>query len=187
MPFSPLHMGPGLAIKALAGRRFSVLTFGIAQVAMDIEPLVGLFRRSPVLHGVTHTYLAALVIATIVTAISPPLCRPILRRFNRELSTYGGYWLVEAESFSRTAVIAGAFAGTLTHVFLDSIMHTDISPLAPWSNDNALLGLISIGALHQLCIFAGLLGIGTWLVGAWRKHRLSICVSAASSSPKESQ
>jgi hypothetical protein len=38
MPFTPLHMGPGLAIKALAGHRFSILTFGIAQVAMDVEP-----------------------------------------------------------------------------------------------------------------------------------------------------
>lgn len=33
MPFMHLHMGTGLAIKALAGRRFSLLTFGIAQIA----------------------------------------------------------------------------------------------------------------------------------------------------------
>ncbi|MCB1770876.1 MAG: hypothetical protein KDJ31_14465 [Candidatus Competibacteraceae bacterium] len=46
MPFTPLHRGPGLAIKALAGRRFSLLTFGIAQVAMDIEPLIGLDHHS---------------------------------------------------------------------------------------------------------------------------------------------
>ena len=66
-------MGPGLAIKALAGRRFSVLTFGIAQVAMDIEPLVRLFRSSDVLHGPTHNYLAALPIAAVVAFISPTI------------------------------------------------------------------------------------------------------------------
>ena len=46
MPFTPFHMGAGLALKAVAGRHFSVLTFGIAQVAMDIEPLVGMLRDS---------------------------------------------------------------------------------------------------------------------------------------------
>lgn len=55
MPFTPFHMGAGLALKAVAGRHFSVLTFGIAQVAMDIEPLVGMLRGAAVLHGPTHT------------------------------------------------------------------------------------------------------------------------------------
>jgi hypothetical protein len=164
-------MGPGLAIKALAGRRFSVLTFGIAQVAMDIEPLIGLVRGSSVLHGPTHTFLAALIIAIVVATASPPLCRPILRRWNRELSFHRLGWLVERESFAPLPVIAGAFVGTLSHVMLDSIMHSDISPLAPWSDANALLGQISIGALHQFCVFAGLAGVVGWFSVAWRKQR----------------
>jgi hypothetical protein len=174
VPFTPLHMGPGLAIKALAGGRFSVLTFGIAQVAIDIEPLVGLIRGSSVLHGPTHTYLAALIIAIVVATVSPPLCRLILRRWNRELSFHGLGWLVEPESFAPRPVIAGAFVGTLSHVILDSIMHSDISPLAPWSDANALLGLISIGSLHQFCIFAGLFGVVGWFFVAWRKQRTKV-------------
>lgn len=171
MPFTPLHMGPGLAIKALAGRRFSVLAFGIAQVAMDIEPLVGSVRGSAVLHGPIHSYLAALVVAIIAATISPPICRPILRRWNRELSFYRLAWLVEPESFAPLPVIAGAFVGTFSHVMLDSIMHSDISPFAPWSDANALLGLISIEALHQFCIFAGLFGVVGWFAVAWWKQR----------------
>jgi len=165
-------MGPGLAIKALAGGRFSVLTFGIAQVAMDIEPLVGMIRGSSVLHGPTHTYLAACFIAIVVAAVSPPICRPILRRWNRELVFHRLGWLAAPESFAPVAVIAGAFVGTLSHVVLDSIMHSDISPLAPWSDANALLGLISIGALHQFCVLLGLLGIVGWIGIAWRKQRV---------------
>lgn len=69
-------MGPGLAIKALAGRHFSVLTFGIAQLAMDIEPLIGLIRGSEVLHGSTHTYLAALGITAVVAVISQQFASP---------------------------------------------------------------------------------------------------------------
>ena len=51
MPFTPFHMGAGLALKAMAGRHFSVLTFGMAQAAMDLEPLVGMLRGAAVLHG----------------------------------------------------------------------------------------------------------------------------------------
>lgn len=174
MPFTPLHMGPGLAIKALAGRRFSVPTFGIAQVAMDIEPLIGLVRGSSVLHGPTHTYLAAFVIAIVVAIVSPPICRPILRRWNRELLFYRLGWLVEPESFSPLPVITGAFVGTIFHVILDSIMHSDISPFSPWSNTNALLGLISIEALHQFCMVAGLVGVVGWLFVAWCKQRAGV-------------
>jgi len=174
MPFTPLHLGPGLAIKALAGRRFSVLSFGIAQVAMDIEPLLGLVRGSSVLHGPTHTYLAALVIAMVVAIVSPPICRLVLRRWNQELLFHRLGWLVESESFAPLPVIAGAFVGTISHVLLDSIMHFDISPLAPWSDANVLLGLISIGALHQVCILTGLLGVAGWFFTAWRKQRTEV-------------
>jgi hypothetical protein len=167
-------MGPGLAIKALAGRRFSVLAFGIAQVAMDIEPLVGLVRGSSVLHGPTHNYLAAVAIAVVVAFVSPIICRPILRRWNQELSFYGLPWLAEAESFPPAPVVAGAFAGTISHVILDSIMHSDIAPLSPWSNANALLGFISVSALYQFCVLAGLLGAVGWAYRAWRKRPLGV-------------
>ena len=171
MPFTPFHMGPGLAIKALAGRRFSVLTFGIAQVAMDIEPLVGLISGSSVLHGPTHTCLATVITAIAVAVVAAPVCRPVLQRWNRELLAHRLGWLVEPESFARLPVIAGAFAGTISHVILDSVMHYDISPLAPWSSANALLGLVSDGALHQFCFLTGVFGIVGWLSAAWRKQR----------------
>jgi membrane-bound metal-dependent hydrolase YbcI (DUF457 family) len=132
--------------------------------------LIGLFRGSDVLHGPTHTYAAALVIAAIVAAIAPWVCRPILQRWHQELSFHGLPWLIESESFAPAAVIAGALIGTLSHVMLDSIMHSDISPLAPWSNVNVLLGLVSIETLHLFCVGTGLLGVGLWLSFAWRKR-----------------
>jgi hypothetical protein len=171
VPFTPFHMGPGLAIKAMAGRHFSVLTFGIAQVAIDIEPLIGIVRGSAVLHGPTHTYLAALAIGAIVAVIAPPICRPILHRWNHELSIRSLDWLVEPETFGRVPVIAGAFGGTISHVAIDSIMHRDMSPLAPWATGNGWLGLISVGALHEVCVVAGVFGVIAWLAVGWRKRR----------------
>jgi membrane-bound metal-dependent hydrolase YbcI (DUF457 family) len=171
MPFTPLHLGPGLAIKSLAGRHFSLLTFGVAQVAMDIEPLLGMLRGAGRLHGPSHTYLAALGIAALVAVISPALCRPILRRWNRELTFYRLAWLTTPVTFTPLPVIAGAFVGTLSHVMLDSVMHVDITPFAPWADANRLLGVISLAALHQVCVVAGLFGLGVWLAVAWFHRR----------------
>ena len=173
MPFTPFHMGPALAIKAVTGRRFSVLAFGIAQVAMDIEPLVGMIRGSEVLHGPTHTYLGAVVIGTAVAAVSPLICGPILRYWNRQLSLNHLGWLATPGTLERIPAIAGAFVGTISHVILDSVMHSDISPLAPWSNANVLRGMISIEALHQVCVLSGLLGVAAWLIVGWRNRKVA--------------
>jgi hypothetical protein len=93
VPFTPFHMGPALALKAVSGRYFSVLVFGIAQVAMDIEPLIGMIRNADVLHGWSHSYVGATVIGILVTFIAPPLCRLILGRWNSELEHHGVGWL----------------------------------------------------------------------------------------------
>ena len=48
MPFTPLHMGPGVLVKAVFQGGFSLMVFGWAQIVMDIQPLVVLLtvRRS---------------------------------------------------------------------------------------------------------------------------------------------
>jgi hypothetical protein len=159
MPFTPFHMGPGLAIKVVGGRYFSVLVFGIAQVAMDIEPLIGMIRGSDVLHGWSHSYVGATAIGVLVMLLAPPLCRPILRRWNEELQHHQLGWLTSPEGIGLLASASGAFAGTYTHVVLDSIMHTDITPLSPWSTANGLQGYISLNALDSVCVITGLSGL----------------------------
>lgn len=56
-------MGAAFIVKPTLNRRFSVITFGIAQVAMDIEPGIRMAAYTDVLHGPTHTILGAVVIA----------------------------------------------------------------------------------------------------------------------------
>ena len=67
MPFTLLHMGPGLAVKGFGGRYFSVLVFGIAQVAMDIEPLIGIIRDADVLHGWSLARVCREIIGVFMT------------------------------------------------------------------------------------------------------------------------
>ena len=164
MPFTPFHMGPALALKALSARHFSVLVFGIAQVAMDIEPLIGMIRGADVLHGSSHTWIGATLIGVPVALLAPALCRPILGRWNRELTHHGAARLVSPPDIGRVGAATGAFVGTWSHVALDSIMHADVAPLSPWSAANAFLGAVSIGTLHLLCVAAGVLGVAAWLV-----------------------
>jgi hypothetical protein len=171
MPFTPFHMGPALALKAVSGRHFSVLTFGIAQVAMDIEPLIGMIRGSDILHGWTHTYAGATFIAIMVILMAPPLCRLILARWNFELQRHNLSWLGTDSRLGWVAASTGAFIGTYSHVALDSIMHADMAPLWPWGRSSAWLGVISIGDLHAACVVAGLLGVLAWFALGWRAKK----------------
>jgi hypothetical protein len=63
VPVTPFHMGPALLAKAAAPRRFSLVIFGVSQVVIDVEPLVGLFTGAAVLHGFSHTLTGATLIA----------------------------------------------------------------------------------------------------------------------------
>jgi len=168
MPFTPFHMGPGLALKAIAGERFSLLAFGVAQVAMDLEPLVGILSGADVLHGTSHTYLAAIPIGLLAAVITPVLCRPLLRRWNDFLRNYRLARLAGADTFAQPALAFGALAGTLSHVALDSLMHHDIRPLAPFSEANGLLGAVSLDTLHLACVAAGVAGSVLWAVRGGR-------------------
>ena len=170
-------MKPGL------NRHFSVITFGIAQVAMDIEPGVGMLTGAEVLHGPSHTILGALVIACLVMLVSPKICNYLLFKWNKEVIFYKLAWLVQPEATTKTALAVGAFFGTLSHVFLDSLMHTDLHPLLPFSEANPLMGLVSHDGVYQLCAIAGFVGCIAWVVMQWIGRSSQVEVVTASPEP----
>lgn len=147
MPFTPLHLGPGAVFKAIGGRHFSFMVFGGSQVLMDIEPLIGILLQKPILHGPTHTVLGALVIGTIAGIVGKPVSAFVLRWLS--IPHYPLSWL---------ASFVAAYVGTGSHVFLDAIMHSDMSPWWPVGSGNRLLGVIDIDQLHVACVLAGVLG-----------------------------
>lgn len=170
MPFTPFHMGAAMLVKPGAGSRFSVIAFALAQVIIDIEPGIEMARGSDVLHGPSHTIFGAILIAAAVAAISPWLASRIVRRWNQEVRHHKLDWLTESEQVGRTAVIAGAFFGTLSHLVLDSMMHHDIHPLAPFSNANPLIGLVSHDGVYQMCVVIGVIGTAAWFVLKWLRR-----------------
>ena len=160
-------MGAAFIVKPGLNRSFSVITFAIAQVAMDVEPGLGMLMGVDMLHGPTHTILGALIIACFVMLIAPAVCGTLLKKWNKEVIHYKLPWLVESEVVTKTALIVGALFGTLSHVALDSLMHHDIQPLLPFSTANPLTGLVTHDGLYQLCTLASVLGVAAWFASKW--------------------
>ena len=153
-------MGPGILIKSVLQSSFSLMVFGWTQIVMDIQPLIAILSGKGHLHGFTHTYIGAILIA-IFSAITgkylSELGLKILRIANNNPVKI--LWWVSFLS---------AFIGSFSHVLLDSIMHTDVEPFYPLTLSNSLQGIISISALHKLCLYSGLLGAAIYYAVIWR-------------------
>ena len=168
MPFTPVHMGPGILIKSVLQGSFSLMVFGWSQIVMDIQPLIVMLTGKGYLHGFTHTYIGAILL-TIISALT-----------GKYLSEFGLIFLGVAKKDNPIhikwwIVLISAFIGTFSHVLLDSIMHTDIEPLYPFYTENNLHGIITIEQLHQLCLYSGLIGAGLYYVVQIRlKNKRSI-------------
>ncbi|HPF73413.1 MAG: DUF4184 family protein [Rhodanobacteraceae bacterium] len=163
MPFTPLHMGPGMAAKVVLGRHFSLVGFGVSQILIDLEPLIRMVRGDAVLHGPTHTYLGAIPIALLAMPLTRWLYPWLARLANFQLSAHRLAWLRVAPQAGWAPIIAGCLIGTLSHVLLDSFMHSDMHPLAPFAEGNAMLFVISLSSLHVGCMVAGALGLAVWV------------------------
>ena len=147
-----------MVVKAACGRHFSFLVFAFSQAAIDVEPIVRFLRQDVILHGYTHTYLGATVIGFFALLAGRPFCAYLLRRFQPDPRSPLLVWLHGGSEISWTAAATGAFAGTYSHVFLDSIMHDDMQPLAPWLEANAMHLSLSVDALHVVCVASGVAG-----------------------------
>jgi hypothetical protein len=158
MPVTPFHLGPGLSAKAVLGRHMSLTVFGLSQVAMDVEPALRILRGDFALHGFTHTYLGATLIGAAVIGVGGPVRRYLLTHWLPDLGARPTGAPPEPSPLTRRAAAVGAFAGTYSHVLLDSLMHADMAPLAPFADNNPLLGLVSVVTLHAACVVTGLLG-----------------------------
>lgn len=151
MPFTPFHMGPGILIKSLLQGSFSLMVFAWAQIIMDIQPLIVLLTGNGHLHGFSHTYLGASILA-IISALSGKYLSEIglkILGIAKEDNPIKIHWPV---------AIVSAYIGTFSHVVIDSIMHADMEPFYPFSSSNNLLRMITTDQLHQFCLYSGLIG-----------------------------
>lgn len=175
MPITPLHFGPALSGKAVAPKHFSVLAFGLTQVIIDAEAGFYLVQGSWPVHRFLHSYLGATVVAVVAILLGRPLLGLAVRGWNRLLDGRFRGRLLLCPNVSLTAVAFGAVLGSYSHVFLDSIVHADMTPFAPWYAGNPLLHTIPTTSVMLLCIGMGLLGGIVLLTAAVRSRRRSGC------------
>jgi membrane-bound metal-dependent hydrolase YbcI (DUF457 family) len=144
-------MGPAILIKALLQGSFSLLVFGWAQIAMDLQPLIVLLAGEGRLHGFSHT-LAGATLLGMISALS-----------GKYLSEYGLRLIGVAKKNNPVRItwpvaFGSALLGVYTHVVLDGIMHGDVEPFYPLHQANSLAGLVGIDELHRFCLYSGLAG-----------------------------
>ena len=161
MPFTPLHMGPGIVVKVFLQGAFSLMVFGWSQILIDIQPLVVMLTDRGELHGFSHTYIGASLIALIAAPSGKYLGEIGLRIIRRP----------EYNPISWSVAIVSAFIGTYSHVFIDAIMHSDIEPFSPFTKQSAAYGIISINTLHLLCLVSALIGGIAFLLIERRRRR----------------
>ncbi len=150
MPVTPFHFGLGAALHGAAPRHLSFLAFCAANVLIDVESVWNLLHGQAQVHAFFHTYVGA-TLAGLATAA---LCGRWRRwRLGHPLPTP-----------HRRSLLLGALLGAWSHVMLDSVMHADIRPLAPFSESNALFRLIAPPELHLILLGLGVLGgMAAWL------------------------
>lgn len=150
MPFTPFHMGPGMAIKAILPEKFSLMVFGWSQIVMDIEPLIQIARGEENWHGVTHNLAGAVLLGVLAAASGKYLVEWGVRLLSLGRRRISIPW--------RAALLTG-WIGSFSHVLIDAFLHRDMQPLWPFWTGNPLLGLsVPWGQVEMFCLISGVAG-----------------------------
>jgi hypothetical protein len=161
MPITPFHFGPGILIKSVCRKRFSLTVFILVQIIIDSEVAWNAFLGHDRLHTFFHSYLGSSAVIGIVLAFILFLRFFVKKKFIQEKWLRNSYMTSAQVSFG-TAFISAAI-GAWSHVFLDSIMHMDMIPWYPIGSQNFMLHKISLFSLHLGCVLSALVGMGIWI------------------------
>lgn len=169
MPFTPFHFGPGAALKAVAPRHFSFTLFAFTNVAIDVEPLVYLVADDYPVHRFFHTYAGATLAAVACYLVGRPVCSWAIRLWNGRLSEAQSRWLEIEPRIAALPAAIGAVSGAWSHVLIDSLMHADMRPLAPFSAADGMDRFFSFAEIQGFCALIGALGLSALAATALRR------------------
>ena len=171
MPITPFHFGPGAALKGALGPWISFTVFAFANMLMDVEPITLFLVTGDPAHPYLHTLPGATLVMLLSVWPGRRICEWAIRRWNAWLSPAQTRWLALDARIRLGPAVCGAALGAYSHVLIDSIMHVDVRPLAPFDLSNPWQGLVSIETLHMWCVAAGLAGSVLLAFAAARRAR----------------
>jgi len=163
MPFTPLHLGPALVLGYVFKRRLHWPTFIIANLIVDIEPLLvftGLLKDYP-LHGYLHTFLASLIAGSLL-GYGMFYVDGFLRTYFKGLALMG-----EDREDLCNYILAGVL-GWMLHVLLDAPLYYDIKPLYPILTNPFLIGQDYVHLYLNLTFLTLLAGVITYLINLFK-------------------
>ena len=162
MPFTPFHLGPALLIGLLMFNLLDLPTFLIANVIVDIEPLLVLALGLPLpLHGLLHTYLGGSILAVSLSLV--------MARVRGLLTGLTKVFRVEQEYTVKTICLS-SFSGIYVHILLDSFLYHEMKPLYLLTV-NPFLGALSSAQVYTLCTVSLAIGAAIY-IGRLLKRRL---------------
>ena len=148
MPFTPFHLGPGLAIGMLFKKHINLASILLASIIVDIRAIYCLFIGNCQLHGPLHTFVGATFSAMFVIAG--------IYMFRRPLSQISDFFKIH-QDYSLQSITAGALIGTWLHILLDAFIYSDMFPFWP-SLTNPFLGMFSNAIVYNFCVLCFFIG-----------------------------
>jgi uncharacterized membrane protein len=137
MPFTPLHFGPGFVPKVWLKDRYSFITFVTAQVIIDIETAWNMFHHNYPMHTFFHSLGGSIVVIALSFLIAP-LANTVLFKLASKFDSKQANLLL-SPVISKQVLLGSAAFGAWSHLLLDGLMHTDMSPFAPFTKSNPML------------------------------------------------
>ncbi len=119
MPITPLHFGLLTPINHFAPNRVSNFSFILANLWMDLTFIQYWFFNLPLPEHTpdSHSFYGAAVSGVVISVLGMRLHRP---------------WPL----LPTTAWVYGAFAGSFTHILLDTLVHPEMKPFYPAADNN---------------------------------------------------
>ncbi len=144
-----------MAVKAAVPEKFSLVTFGIAQVVMDLQPLAVRLGAGGPVHGWTHTFAAAIPLglgAALLGKLLTPLVLKVL--------SLGKY---QSTGMPWRRAISSGLIGSLSHVLLDGLIYPDMSPFWPLVRGNPI-SIATNKGIYIFCVLSGIVGLVVYLI-----------------------
>ena len=163
MSITLFHLGPGAAIKALIPQYFSLTVFTLVQFIIDAEVVYLYFVKSEVTHRYLHSYAGASAVVLFCVIFGKHIAQLWLKLWNKLIAPGRHSRLYINDSVGFKSVLYAAIFGAYFHIFIDSLIYSDMQPLYPWSSENGLYGTVNMVALHFTLLVLGTIGI-FWLL-----------------------
>lgn len=156
MPFTPYHLGPGMAFKAVMPEKISLMVFGWSQIVMDIQPLIAMSSGEAIWHGWTHTLAGAAGLGVVAAASGK-----YLAEWGVRLLTLGKRKI----KIGWGAAFLSGLIGSFSHILIDGFLHHDMQPFWPVSAVNPLLSFgATFSQVERFCLIASVVGAVLYLI-----------------------